>query len=98
MTDSVDFKRALETQRVKLLRLLAGWVFMLGILSGGPFALPVPRWVRAFFETLVIRAEYAAQSLVQVSVYLNTSAGWLIQSEHPTLAANDPTMRHRHVI
>ena len=75
MTDSVDLKRALETQRVKLLRLVTGWVVMLGILSGGPLAVPLPRWVRAFFETLLIRAEYAAQDLVRVSTYLQANSG-----------------------
>ena len=63
----VDFERALETQRVKLLRLLTGWLAVVALLSGGPFAVPLPRWVRAVFADLVVRAEFAAQCLVRVS-------------------------------
>ena len=91
MTDSVDLKRALETQRAKQLRLLAGWVVMLGVLSGGPLALPVPRWIRAFFETLLIRAEYAAQNLVRVSVCLQAAGGLVdpISAPRPCVGAFD---------
>ena len=71
----MDLERALETQRARLLQLLAGWVVMLGFLSAGPLALPLPRWVRAFFATLVTRAEFAAQSLVQVSACLQITGG-----------------------
>jgi len=62
--DDVDLERALDTQRVRLLRLVTGWAILLGALSVGPLALPVPRWVRAFFETVLIRAELAAQYLL----------------------------------
>ena len=71
----MDFERAIETQRVKLLRLLTGWVVMLGVLSGGPLALPVPRWVCAIFQALLVRAELGAQYLIQVSAFTQTSGG-----------------------
>ena len=61
----MDLEQSLETQRVTLLRLLAGWIAVLGVLSFGPVALPVPRWVRAFFDRLLIRAELATQFLVR---------------------------------
>jgi len=60
-------ERALEIQRVKLLRLLAGWFAIVGFLSAGPLRLELPRWMRAFFAALLIRAEFAAQSLVWVA-------------------------------
>ena len=71
----MDVERALETQRMKLLRLLARWAVVLEILAGGPLALPVPRWVRAFIDTLLTRAEYAAQILVKVSGRLQSTSG-----------------------
>ena len=71
----MDLNRDLETQRMTLLRLLARWAFMLGILSGGPLALPVPRWARTFADTLLTRAEYAAQIMVLVSSRLQTTSG-----------------------
>lgn len=66
----MDLERALETQRVRLLRLLTGWFAVVALLSGGPFALPLPRWVRAFLSEMLTRAEYAAQCLVLVSAGL----------------------------
>ena len=66
----MNLERALEAQRVKLLRLLTGWFAVVALLSGGPFALPLPRWVRAFLRDMLTRAEYAAQCLVLVSARL----------------------------
>lgn len=63
-------ERALETRRIKLLRLLAGWFFLAGFVSRGAFVLPLPRDVRRFLDSLVIRAELAAQYLLYASVRL----------------------------
>lgn len=63
-------ERALETQRLKLLRLLAGWLSVVAWVSVAPFVGELPRWVRAFLASLVIRAEMAAQNLVFVSACL----------------------------
>jgi len=81
--DDVDIEQALETQRLKLLRLLARWAVMLGVLSVGPVALPVPCWVRAFFETLVIRAEMATKNLVRVSACLQVTGGVMVAASQP---------------
>ena len=67
MTVTVGLERALETQRVRLLRLLSGWFAVVAVLSGGRLAVPLPLWVRVFFDDLLIRAELAAQYMVQVS-------------------------------
>jgi len=66
----VDLERAIETQRMALLRLLSGWIAVVGFASGGSFVLPLPRWVRGFFDTLLTRAEFAAQCLVSASACL----------------------------
>ena len=68
-------KQEIETQRLKLLRLVTGWLVLLGVLSAGPLALPLPRWVRAFFEAVVIRAECAAQYVVQASALMQAVGG-----------------------
>jgi len=72
----VDLERALETQRVRLLRLLTGWFAVVAVMSGGPFAVALPRWVRAVFADLLVRAELAAQCLVQVSARLQAGDRW----------------------
>jgi hypothetical protein len=67
---TVGLERALETRRVRLLRLLTGWLAVVAMLSGGPLAVPLPRSVRAVFADLLIRAELAAQYMVYVSARL----------------------------
>jgi len=75
----VDLERALETQRVALLRLLSGWFAVIGFLSSGPFALAVPcslpQWICKYFDMLLTRAEFAAQCLVQASISLQGGHG-----------------------
>ena len=77
MTDNVDLERTLEIQRLRLLRLLTGWISVLGVLSFAPATLPLPRWIRAFFDRVLLRAELAAQFLVQVSA-LQQATGDLV--------------------
>ena len=84
----MEMEQALETQRAKLLRLLAGWFSLLEWLSFGPFQIELPRWVRVFFADLVIRAEFAAQSLIVVSARL--SAKNSLDGSSPTVHALQP--------
>ncbi len=79
----MDLEQALETQRVKLLRLLAGWFALVGVLSAGPFQLPVPRWILAFFDTLLIRAELAAQYLLTASIFLQGAGNAVVLGDVP---------------
>ena len=81
---TVDLERALETQRVKMLRLLTGWLVALALVSGGPLAVPLPRWVRAIFADLLVRAELAAQCLVQVSARLQAGHRWGVVEAAPS--------------
>jgi len=71
----VEMERALETQRVKLLRLLAGWLAVVEIVSVGPLRLELPGWARSFLLSLLIRAEFAAQCLVLVAASLAVKNG-----------------------
>ena len=68
-------EQALETQRTKLLRLLAGWLVIAEWLPVAPFVGELPRWLRSFLGSLVTRAEFAAQSLVFVSARLQAQNG-----------------------
>jgi len=62
----VDTKRALETQRLRLLRLLAGLLIAVAFASVAPIAPAWSRRVRAFVVSVLQRAELAAQNLVFV--------------------------------
>ncbi len=75
VTNGVEIERALETQRVKLLRLLAGWISVVAFVTAGPFVGELPRWFRSFLESVLMRAEYAAQNLVFVSACLSAKTG-----------------------
>jgi len=83
----MDLEAALETQRIALLRLLSRWFAVVGFLSGGPFALALPyslpRWICSYFDTLLIRAELAAQCLVQASVCLQSGRGDVVSAPPP---------------
>ena len=71
----LEMERALETQRVKLLRLLAGWVAVVEIVSMGPLQIELPHWMRSFLASLLTRAEFATQNLVFVSACLAVKRG-----------------------
>ena len=82
----MDLDRALETQRLKLLRLLTGWIVILEVLSLCSLGLPLPRWVRAFFETLLLRAEWATQCMVRVSACVTFQQAWDAANDRQRLA------------
>jgi len=63
-------ERALETQRLRLLRLLAGLVFALALVPLAPAVSMVPRWIRSYVSSVLARMESAADGLVIVSAYL----------------------------
>jgi len=81
----VDLKRAIDTQRLRLLRLVTGWVALLGFWSVGPWAVPLPRWARSYFAALLIRAEGAAQNLLQASASMQAGSGFVASApiRHP---------------
>ncbi len=60
----MDFERAIETQRLKLLRLVAGLVVLVGVLSLGPISRGFSISVCGFLGAMLSRAETAAQYLV----------------------------------
>ena len=60
----MDMERALETQRQRLLRILAGLVLLLVLMSRFPAVSRLPEWVRASVLSVLIRAELAAHHLV----------------------------------
>jgi len=60
----VRLERAIDTQRVALLRLLTGLVVALAVVSLAPVASRVPHWVRAYVASVLSRAEIAAGYLL----------------------------------
>lgn len=60
----MEFETALETQRLKLLRLLAGWLAAVAFLAALPFSPALSRWVGGVVLSVLARAEAAAQYLV----------------------------------
>jgi len=60
----VDFETALETQRLRLLRLVAGLIVLLGVLSVGPVSRGFSSWTCHFVGSILSRAEAAARYLV----------------------------------
>jgi len=60
----VDMERAIETQRLRLLRLVAGLFVALGFLSVGPVSRGFLVWVCGFVDSVLSRAEVAARYLM----------------------------------
>ena len=65
----MDIERALETQRLRLLRVIAGLVVLLGFLSVGPVSRGFSVWVCGFVGPVLARAEAAARYLVIAHAY-----------------------------
>ena len=62
----MDLEQAIRTQRDALLRLLAGWLAVVVLLSVAPVSPAWTRRVRAFVASVLWRAEAAAHCLVVV--------------------------------
>ena len=80
-------ERALETQRLKLLRLLAGLAVALGLVSLAPAVSMLPRWVRFYVASVLVRAESAAHHLVIVAacgLLRKQSVGSSVRLSFPT--------------
>jgi len=60
----VDIKRTLETQRHRLLRIVAGLVVVLGVLAVGPVSRRFSDWTLGFVGEILSRAEAAARYLL----------------------------------
>lgn len=66
----MDIERDMERLRLRLLRLVAGWLVAVAFLSAAPFSCAVTRWVGEFLFSVLSKAEAAAQSLVFVQARL----------------------------
>ena len=60
----MDFERTLETQRLRLLRIVAGLLFAVGVLLVGPVSRGFSVWVCRSVASVLSRAELAARYLV----------------------------------
>ena len=60
----MDFERTIETQRLRLLRLVAGLVVLVGFLSVGPVSRRFSIWTCRYVGSVLSRAETAARYLV----------------------------------
>ena len=66
----MDIERAMETQRLRLLRVLAGLIAVVAFVSAAPFSSAVSRWFAESVFSILLRAEAAAQCLVIVQARL----------------------------
>jgi len=60
----VDIEQALETQRHRLLRIVAGMAVLVGVLALGPVSRRLSEWSLGFVGSVLCRAEAAAKYLV----------------------------------
>ena len=66
----MDFERTLETKRLRLLRLVAGLIVLLGFVSVGPVSRVFTGAVCGFVGSILSRAEACAQYMVIVQARL----------------------------
>jgi len=66
----VDVERTLETQQLKLLRIIAGLAVVLGVLAVGPVSRWFSEWTLGFVGSVLSRAEAAARYLFMTQAYL----------------------------
>ncbi len=66
----MEIERALETQRLRLLRHVARLGALVAFMSFGPLSNRLPRWVRSLVIYLLRPAEDAANCMVQVMICL----------------------------
>ena len=60
----MEIEQGIGTQRLKLLRMIAGLLMVIVFMSAAPFSSDCRRWFRGFIFSVLTRAEAAAQSLV----------------------------------
>jgi len=60
----VDIERILETQRLRLLRIVAGLVVVAGVLTVGPVSRRFWEWTLGFVGVILMRAEAAAKYML----------------------------------
>ncbi len=60
----MDIERTLETQRLKLLRIVAGLVLIVGVLAVGPVSRRFSDWTLGFVGALLPRIEAASRYMV----------------------------------
>lgn len=66
----MDIERALETQRQRLLRIIATLVGVVGVLTLGPVSCRFSDWTLSFVHSILRRAEAATKNLVITQAYL----------------------------
>ena len=71
----MDLERAIETQRLRLLRIVAGLLVAVGVLTIGPVSCRFSDWVLGFVRSILSRAETAARYLVIAQARLMSSRG-----------------------
>ena len=60
----MDFEQALETQRHRLLRIIAGLVVLVGCLAVGPVSRGFSEWILGFVRSILSGAETASRYLL----------------------------------
>ena len=73
----MDLERAIETQRLRLLRIVAGLLVAVGVLTIGPVSCRFSDWVLDFVRSILSRVETAARYLVIAQARLMGARGGL---------------------
>ena len=74
----MDLERGIETQRLRLLRVIAGLFVAVGFLSVGPVSRSFSDWVCGYVDSILSRAELAARYLVVAQARLIAARGGMV--------------------
>ena len=73
----MDIERTLETQRLRLLRIVAGLLVVVGFFAVGPVSRGFSDWVTRYVGSVLSRAEAAARCLVMTQACVIAARGGL---------------------
>ncbi len=95
----MDIERTLETQRLKLLRIVAGLLVLVGVLAVGPVSRRFSVWTLGFVGSILSRAEAAARYMTVTQACLMADRCGLGVDRRqiavpvvPVIAANDTVL------
>ncbi len=89
----MDIERTLETQRHRLLRIVAGLIVVIGVLAVGPVSRRFSDWTLGFVVSVLSRAEAAARFMLITQACLIISRNGLDLDRHRISEVLAPDMR-----
>ena len=86
----MDLERTIETQRHRLLCIIAGLIVTVGFLAVGPVSRGFSAWTLAFVGSILSRAEAASRYLLMTQAYLMVARSGLDVNRDQIAASIDP--------